>query len=87
MNYTHSILRDYHPDTGYTIWLLIKFSQCRRVGSDTARRQVVDIFHTMVGRVPVIERPSVGCQATKFWTAGPVTESEAELLKGEGTIQ
>jgi len=87
MDYTCDILRDYHPDTGFTIWLLIKFSQDRPTDSDKVRRRVADIFHTVMGRASVVERPFVKCKTTRLWVAGPVNESEVELLNEKGATR
>ena len=87
MNYTYSILRDYQPDTGFTIWLLIKFNRDRPTGSNKVRQQVADIFYTVMGRASVAERPFAERKATRFWVAGPVSESETGLLREKGAAQ
>lgn len=81
MEYTLSILRDYHLDTGYTTWLSVEFDQSRLVKSNNVRRQVTGIFEAAVGRLPVSEHPFTGYRFTKFWVAGPMSEAEAESLK------
>lgn len=71
---TGSVLRDYDPTCGISLWLAYPLRTC--AGTDIREREVLDRFNGSVDRVP-----AEVCRRDGHWRAGPVTEEEVTKFK------
>lgn len=84
-SYSYRVFRDYNPEDGFTIWLLIELARSRRIGKK-ARLEICGIFEQVLNRLPDKVSPSGNAvrgskETTKHWVAGPITELEVLQLK------